>query len=89
MGRFVYKQKVIVMATGEIKEVYHRSVNGMVWFMLDASYYKEHEITHIPTFSPWQQNTALDVGAKSPKGPLAADKAARIANRAIERMINQ
>lgn len=89
MGRFAKGQQVIIKDTGEIKSISHETeVNGL-WSMTDGNSIVERLFVPLSGILPWQQNTILDVGAKSLKELPAADKAARIANRAIERMINQ
>ena len=87
MGRFVRGQQVFIISTGEIDIVIRKLITREdMYFTKNGTH---HKSDMLPFFEIWQQNTILDVGAKSLKELPAADKAARIANRAIERMINQ
>jgi len=86
MGKFVRGQQVFAVDTGEIGIVSMVTGSGI---LLSHSDKPCNADCLLPYFQYWQQNTILDVGAKSLKELPAADKAARIANSAIELMINQ
>jgi len=88
MGRFRKGQIVVVIETGEICTIDVIS-GGIIWLSNSNRPHSESQLKATRLHTPWQQNTILDVGAKSLIELPAADKAARIANRAIERMINQ
>ena len=79
MGRYKFGQKVVIKETGEIKQVWYATpIIKNSWFMMDDTMY--HENQFFAPSEPWKQNANVaDV----------LPSAARAANRAIERMINQ